>query len=246
MTFDLAENATGGSDSTVAFMSAAEVIDNPLTVIVGHYGSGKTNLVMNLALDVSRAGRKVTVIDMDIVNPYFRVSEQRATLEAAGVELVAPVFSEAGTSLDVPSLTGRVRPAIEEASDEHAVIIDVGGDDAGSVALGRYAKAIEAHGYSMYYVANRYRNLVQDFDDALENMAEIEAASRLRLTGIVNNSHLQDATDGAVVEKGFEYVTQLARLSGLRVICTTVPEEIEGLPLDKLYPVERYVKAPWE
>ena len=227
-------------------LDATDVIQKPLTVIVGHYGSGKTNLVMNLALDAARRVGSVSVIDMDIVNPYFRVSEQRRVLEAEGLELVAPVFSEMGTSLDVPSLTGRILPAIEDASDDHVVIIDVGGDDAGSVALGRYARAIEAHGYDMFYVANRYRNLVQDLDDALENMAEIEAASRLRMSGIVNNSHLQGATDAEVIGKGLEYASELSRLSGLRVICTTVPRELENLQFDKLYPVERYVKAPWE
>lgn len=227
-------------------LEATDVIENPLTVIVGHYGSGKTNLVMNLALGAARKEKSVTVIDMDIVNPYFRVSEQRKALEAEGIELVAPVFSEAGTSLDVPSLTGRILPAIQDASDDHVVIIDVGGDDAGSVALGRYARAIEGHGYDMFYVANRYRNLVQDLDDAFENMTEIEAASRLRMTGIINNSHLQGATDAEVVKKGIEYVSELSRLSGLRVICTTVPKELANLQFDKLYPVERYVKAPWE
>ena len=227
-------------------LDATSVLEKPLTIIVGHYGSGKTNLVMNLALDVAHRVGSVSVIDMDIVNPYFRVSEQRKVLEAEGIELVAPVFSELGTSLDVPSLTGRILPAIEDASDSNVVIIDVGGDDAGSVALGRYARAIEAHGYDMFYVANRYRNLVQDLDDALENMAEIEAASRLRMTGIVNNSHLQGATDAEVVENGYEYASELSRLSGLRVICTTVPRELENLQFDKLYPVERYVKAPWE
>lgn len=227
-------------------LGAIDVLEKPLTVIVGHYGSGKTNLAMNLALDSASHGKSVSVIDMDIVNPYFRVSEQRQALEAKGIELVAPVFSELGTSLDVPSLTGRILPAIEDASDDHIVIIDVGGDDAGSVALGRYARAIEAHGYDMFYVANRYRNLVQDLDDALENIAEIEAASRMRMTGIINNSHLQNATDAEVVEKGLQYASELSRLSGLRVICTTVPRELESLQFDKLYPVERYVKAPWE
>lgn len=227
-------------------LGATDVLEKPLTVIVGHYGSGKTNLAMNLALDSASHGKSVSVIDMDIVNPYFRVSEQRRALEAKGIELVAPVFSELGTSLDVPSLTGRILPAIEDASDDHIVIIDVGGDDAGSVALGRYARAIEAHGYDMFYVANRYRNLVQDLDDALENIAEIEAASRMRMTGIINNSHLQNATDAEVVEKGLQYASELSRLSGLRVICTTVPRELESLQFDKLYPVERYVKAPWE
>ena len=218
----------------------------PLTIVVGHYGSGKTNFTMNLALDAAAVGRSVTVIDMDIVNPYFRVSEQRVTLESKGIELVAPVFSEAGTSLDVPSLTGRIQPAIQEASEEHIVLIDVGGDDAGSVALGRYARSIKAKGYEMYYVANRYRNLVQELEDALENMAEIEAASRLKITGIVNNSHLQVATDVDTIERGLEYASELSRLSDLHVVCTTVPVELEGVTLDKLYPVQRYVKAPWE
>ena len=121
----------------------------PVTVIVGHYGSGKTNFTMNVALDAAKAGKRVTVIDMDIVNPYFRVSEQRRILEDAGVELVAPVFSEAGTSLDVPSLTGRILPAIESAGDERLVLVDVGGDDAGSIAIGRYARAIVAAGKAL-------------------------------------------------------------------------------------------------
>ncbi len=218
----------------------------PVTVIVGHYGSGKTNFTMNVALDAAKTGKRVTVIDMDIVNPYFRVSEQRRILEDAGVELVAPVFSEAGTSLDVPSLTGRILPAIESAGDERLVLVDVGGDDAGSIAIGRYARAIAAADHAMWYVANRYRNLVQDLDDALENMSEIEAASRLNITGIVNNSHLQNSTDAVVVEQGFEYVSNLAALSGLHVVCTTVPPELTAVSVDKLYPVERYVKAPWE
>ena len=218
----------------------------PVTVIVGHYGSGKTNLTVNLALDCVNAGKRVTVVDMDIVNPYFRVSEQRRLLEEAGIELVAPVFSEAGTSLDVPSLTGRIMPAIESASDEHIVLMDVGGDDAGSVAIGRYARAIGAQEHAVWYTANRNRNLVQDLNDALENMAEIEFALRLSMTGIVNNSHLQDSTTEEVVAQGFEYVSKLAELSGLHVVCTTVPPELSAVSIDKLYPVQRYVKAPWE
>ena len=78
----------------------------PVVVVVGHYGVGKTNFALNLALDAAAAGRAVTLADMDVVNPYFRSSEYAAVLDAAGVRLVAPVFAGAGTSLDVPSLTG--------------------------------------------------------------------------------------------------------------------------------------------
>lgn len=218
----------------------------PVTIIVGHYGSGKTNLTMNLALDLAREGRQVTVIDMDIVNPYFRVSEQRRALEEAGIALVAPVFSEAGTSLDVPSLTGRIAPAIEAATEENMVLMDVGGDDAGSVALGRYARLIERGDYAMLYVANKFRNLVQDPNDAIENLREIEAASRLRVTALANNSHLQDETHEQALREGCDYATKLENLSGLRVVCTTVPPELATVSLNKLYPVQRYVKPPWE
>ena len=219
---------------------------SPITVIVGHYGSGKTNFTMNLALDAARDGRSVTVIDMDIVNPYFRVSEQRTLLEAEGVELVAPVFSEAGTSLDVPSLTGRILPSIQDASDGQLVLIDVGGDDAGSVALGRYARAIEAKGYAMYYVANRYRNLVQDPSDALENLREIEEASRLKVTALVNNSHLKQATTAETIRKGVEYADELSRLMNLPVVCTTVPPNVDVPGIESQYLVQAYVKTPWE
>ena len=101
----------------------------PITIVAGHYGAGKTNFSVNLALDLVEAGREVTLVDLDIVNPYFRASEQRALLESAGAHLVAPVFSEAGTSLDVPSLTGAIMPTLEDASEEHPVIVDLGGDD---------------------------------------------------------------------------------------------------------------------
>ena len=100
----------------------------PLTVVVGHYGAGKTNFAVNLAIDLAEAGYAVSVIDLDVVNPYFRASEQRAVLEAHGVRLVAPVFAEAGTSLDVPSLTGQIAPAMQGAGEGSFVIVDAGGD----------------------------------------------------------------------------------------------------------------------
>ena len=114
----------------------------PVTIVCGHYGTGKTNLTVNLALDLAAAGHKVTVIDLDIVNPYFRVSEQRELLEGQGVRLIAPVFAERGTSLDVPSLTGAIAPAIDDVREGEYVLIDLGGDDVGSAAMGRFALTV--------------------------------------------------------------------------------------------------------
>lgn len=218
----------------------------PVTVIVGHYGSGKTNFTMNLAVDLREAGNDVTVIDLDVVNPYFRASEQRGMLEAHGVRLIAPVFAEAASSLDVPSLTGGITPAIQDAREASYVLVDAGGDDVGATALGRFARAIASREYAMLYVANRFRNLVQDTADAIENMREIEGASHLRVSAIANNSHLKDATTEETIRQGERYANELAEIAELPLCCTTVPLKIADMQVHKRYPVESFVKNPWE
>ena len=217
----------------------------PVTVVAGHYGAGKTNFSVNLALDLAAAGERVSLVDLDVVNPYFRASEQRALLEAGGVDVVAPVFAEAGTSLDVPSLTGRVAPTIRRAGEGSRVIVDAGGDDAGATALGRFAEEVDAGGYAMLYVANRFRNLVADPRDALENLREIEEASHLAATAIVNNSHLKDDTTLEAIAEGAAYAAELAALAGLPLVCTTVPEGTAAA-VENPYPVKRHVRTPWE
>ena len=227
----------------------------PITIIAGHYGSGKTNLSVNLALDLVEAGREVTLVDLDIVNPYFRASEQRMLLEQAGVRLVAPVFSEAGTGLDVPSLTGAIAPSLKQTDDEHLVIIDLGGDDVGSTSLGRFSKIVAAQPYAMLYVLNRHRNLMADPADALENMREIEAATHLAATGLVDNAHLKNETDLSALRDEEGYAEAVSALCDLPLVAKTVPEELVGdagqlftgtkyAPL--VYPVRLYVKNPWE
>ena len=117
-----------------------------ITVICGHYGCGKTNLVLNLAAEAAQRGRRSVVVDMDVVNPYFRSNEYRDLLEEAGVRLIVPVFGHAGTSLDVPSVTGELAVAAAEAYRDETgrtvVIVDAGGDDVGATALARFAPAL--------------------------------------------------------------------------------------------------------
>ena len=218
----------------------------PVTVVVGHYGAGKTNFCMNLAMDAAKAGMRVTVIDLDVVNPYFRASEQRKLLESNGVSLVAPVYAEAGTSLDVPSLTGRITPAIQEADEGGLVIIDAGGDDVGATALGRFARTILQKDHAVLYVANRFRNLVQDTDDAVQNLREVETAARLNVTGIVNNSHLKSATTVETVHQGMAYAQELAQKCDTPLVCTTVPLNLRHEFAAEVYPVRSYIKTPWE
>lgn len=227
----------------------------PITIISGHYGSGKTNLTVNLALDLKESGVDVTVIDLDIVNPYFRASEQRAVFEEAGIDLVAPVFSEAGTGLDVPSLTGAIIPALERATGESLVLVDLGGDDAGAASIGRFSKVVADADHTMLYVLNRHRNLMLDPADAIENLREIEAVTRLRATALVDNSHLKQETDLAAVMDEEHYAQAVSEMAGIPLVAKTVPETLEGVSDNQfvntefasmVYPVRLYVKNPWE
>lgn len=157
-----------------------------ITLVCGHYGSGKTNFSLNLALNAAKRGERITLVDLDIVNPYFRTADYKDELEAAGVNVIAQNLE--GTTLDAPALSARMFSVFEESIGR--VIIDVGGDDAGATALGRFSRQLNESGYDMLCVINKYRKFISDPEEAVEMLAEIEAACRLKATGIVNNSHL--------------------------------------------------------
>jgi len=217
----------------------------PLTLIVGHYGVGKTNLTVNFALDLRKADQAVTLVDLDIVNPYFRSSDYTEMLEDAGISVVAPIFAR--TTLDNPALSPAIAGAFEE-SDGY-VLIDVGGDDVGATALGRFRALLASRAYDLLYVVNRNRNLTPTPADALGILHEIEAVTGLKATGIINNTHLQFETSCETVRAGEAFGTECARLAELPLVCVSVPAGImcEGLstPKDLQYPTQIYVKPLW-
>lgn len=220
------------------------------TVITGHYGSGKTNLSINLALDLAAIYDEVLLVDLDVVNPYFRSSDYTAMLAEHGVRVISPTF--AGTTLDTPSLSAAVSAAFDTTG---AVIFDVGGDDMGATALGRYSKEISAIDHELLYVVNHYRNLTGGPDEAAALLAEIESACHLKATGVVNNSHLKDETTAATVLDSLEFGRQTAALLGLPLRFTTVPERLaaefsndSGAAgfVENTYPIKIHVRTPWE
>lgn len=237
-------------------------------IVCGHYGVGKTNLSINLALDCASAGCAVELFDMDVVNPYFRSSDYRRLLEEAGVKVEAPVF--AGTALDAPSLTGvlhaslkRVRSSEKrDALKPAKLIIDAGGDDVGATALGRFSSSVKQGPYQMLYVANCFRNLTQDPNEALVLLREIQRKSFLEASHIVSNAHMREATDAQHIRKGIEFSHHLAQMAELPFLFYTAPKEmLQGseacfFPDDAvlspnrndtmLYPVEMFVRTPWE
>ncbi len=191
----------------------------PYTLVCGHYGCGKTNLSLNMACDLAGRGEKVALVDLDIVNPYFRSSDQRAALEARGIRLIAP--GSAGTTLDVPALPAEIAATFGSAGDG---ILDVGGADAGAPARGRFSGKIKKLDYDMLYVVNKYRPLTSGPIDAARLLGEIEAASRLKATGLVNNSHLMHHTTAETIMSSLRYAEELAASLGLPLTITTAPK----------------------
>ena len=206
-----------------------------VTLFAGHYGSGKTNIAVNFALKMREKGLSVKIADLDIVNPYFRTKDSAERLNKADIELISPAF--ANTNVDLPALPQEVYKLVQR-KDFNAVF-DIGGDDRGAYALGRYVPAIlEENDYEMVFVANFYRPLTRTAEDALTVMREIEEACKIKFTAIVNNSNLGNLTTAKDVENTLGEAQQLSEITNLPLIFTTAVKGVaENLSVDNLFEI---------
>lgn len=209
-----------------------------IIAVTGHYGSGKTNLAVNLAVDLAKSGERVTIVDLDIVNPYFRTADFTGLFTEYGIKLVAPQF--ANTNLDIPSL-GFDMAAVVNGCDR--LIIDVGGDDTGAVALGQYSTVLNNLDCGLYYVVNRYRYLTSTPEEAVELLHDIEQVSRIKAKGIINCSNLGSQTSADDVKVTADYALKCAQTAGIPVVLTAAERT---LGVDGAYPVDVYVRPFWE
>lgn len=194
-----------------------------ITLFAGHYGSGKTNIAVNYALYLAEQGKQVTLADMDIVNPYYRAKDSADEMEKAGVKMIASAY--ANSNVDVPALPQEMY-AVTEDKARYAVL-DVGGDDRGALALGRYAPEIlKENNFHMIYVFNASRPLSRRAEDALEIMKEIEIAGGVPFTAIVNNTNLGKETTWETVTASMEEANKLSQISGLPLLFTAVNESV--------------------
>lgn len=207
-----------------------------ITLFAGHYGSGKTNLAVNYALALRREGLAVSIADLDIVNPYFRTKDSAAELEAAGIDLISPAY--ANSNVDLPALPPQIYRLVERR--ERYAVMDIGGDDRGAYALGRYAPYIlEENNYEMLFVANFYRPLTPDAPNALEVLREIEGAGGIPFTAIVNNSNLGWDTTPDDLRRSMAEAERLSVLSGLPVRFTSAEERVaHAMPGEDIFPMQ--------
>ena len=217
-----------------------------LTLFAGHYGSGKTNSAVNYAIAMAKEGKQVCIADLDIVNPYFRTADSAKDLEKAGVTLISPQF--ANSNVDLPALPAEAYRLVQDKSIYG--VMDIGGDDRGAYALGRYVPFIkEENNYRMIFVANCCRPLTPTAEEALEVMREIETACGLQFTDIINNSNLGPETTAETVMASIPYIQKLSELSGLPVFATTAEAAVAQklADMENVFPLqlqEKYFDLP--
>lgn len=221
---------------------------NPkLYIIIGAYGSGKSEYAVHLARTHANRGEKVCLVDMDVVNPYFRVRDVRDEFAALGMEVIAPEgsFSHA----DLPMISPRIKGAIQNM--EKTVILDVGGDPAGCRALGRFVDAIRERTYEMFLVANTSRPFTGTIEDIEVMIEMLEFSSKLRITEMICNTNLMQFTDADLVLQGIKTIEEVALRRNLNFEKYLVLDAYEDVVPENLGGKKREVmsytlKKPWE
>lgn len=213
------------------------------TIFAGHYGSGKTNLAVNLAFYLRKHGHDCTICDLDIVNPYFRSKDSQAELEAAGIRFISSPF--ANSNVDLPSIPAEAYSVFAKSNSYS--VIDLGGDDRGSYALGRFAEFLtNPDDYDMLMVLNQYRPDTRTPEQVLEIKEEIESACHVRFTGLVNNSNLGRETTRDTIEKTGEFASRVSELLSLPLVMTSYHRAIDAPDLPALFPIDVMAKDVWQ
>ncbi len=225
---------------------AFEVLSSPLVILVGHFGSGKSEIALNLAFGMKQRGHDVSVVDLDVVKPYFRVRLARAELQAKGIHLIVP--DDERFFADLPIILPQVRGALSRTDNAGArVIVDAGGDDQGVRALGAMSDLVDPGRAERLFVVNIRRPFAEDQVGLLTMLREIESAARLPITGLVANTHLMEETTPEIVRSGLAAARELSATTGIPLRFCAVLKRLADAVCDEncpLLPIERHVLPP--
>lgn len=219
--------------------------DKRIRIIIGHYGSGKTEFSVNYAINLAKAGKKVALADLDVVNPYFRSREKFELLKSYGIEIESSYVEGSGT--DLPSISaGILRPL---QNDSYDFVMDVGGDSMGARTLGRYHETLAETPYDMFCVVNANRPETQTVEGLVHHIRSIEETSRAKVTGLVNNTHLLRHTTVEDVLRGQELCRQASKelnipikyISVIESVAKELPEGLEG----EVMPIAMIMREDW-
>jgi hypothetical protein len=234
-------------------MPAAAKFKSPLfhrdiIIIVGGFGSGKSEVSVNLAKHlIATDTRPVTLADLDIVNPYFRSREAAAALAALGIRSIVP--GGAYATADLPIIIPEIKSAIQQP--EGWLILDVGGDDVGATVLSSLSDAFRPGGYELLFTLNAYRPFTSDVTGTMKIMDEIERAGGLKFTGLISNSHLIEQTTTAEVLHGVDLARKVSDQTGLPIFFVSAVDGVLAQLNSRQIPypvlgINRSLLKPWE
>ena len=221
------------------------MFDKRVTIFMGHYGSGKTFISVNYAIALARANKPVSIYDLDIVNPYFRTVDAQNRLEREGVELVVSPYAE--TNVDIPAMNAKSYKMLDDLN--RFAVADIGGDDRGALALGRFAERLKTeNNYDALFVVNKFRPETRDIEGAIAIKEEIERAGNIKFTGIVNNANLGLETTEETILEGLKFTEELSKETGLPVKFTAIRSDLikgELKKIKEILPIEPIKYGDW-
>ena len=226
-------------------MTASSICSHRLSIITGHYGTGKTEFAVNLALALADEEKQVMLADLDIVNPYFRSRERKALLSERGIQLISS--SQACTDADVPALPAELLTILENR--DVTGVLDIGGDPVGARVLARFQPKIVVEDYQLIYVLNANRPEVRETEAAITYLRNIEAVTGLTCSGIVNNTHLCGETTADEIRKGAKLAAAVSQETGIPILCHVAHERLADSLSDlsePIFPITIKMKKPWE
>ena len=214
-----------------------------INIITGHYGSGKTEIAINMALKLKEEHDNVVICDMDIVNPYFRTNDAKAFLEEKGIRVISPDY--ASTNIDIPVLPGDILSVF--TNKDCYAILDLGGDDDGAVALGQFFRYLKDEDYEKYFVVNSLRPDTSNIEDIKILAANIEYTSRAKITGVINNTNLSYLSEANHLADSLDFVEKAAKELGVEVKYITGTKEIlRGISDPRAMEIELFMKLPFD
>lgn len=232
------------------FSSALDKLDRPITILVGHHGSGKTEIAVNLAFLWQSLGKEVTIVDLDVIKPYFRSRQLREDFKARVIRLIAPTAEK--VYADIPILMPEARGVLEKSmrADEKAVL-DVGGDDLGARALGSVSSILDKSKAHLFFVINTRRPFAENEEGILKKIEDVETAAKMKITGLVSNSHLMDETVLKDVIEGIELSKKVSKATSIPLMFCAIINHLGaeifrtgGVDIPML-PIERHILPPF-
>lgn len=222
------------------------MFEKRVTIFTGHFGSGKTEIAINYAVQLTEAGKVTAIADLDIVNPFFRTADAKQLLEGMGIKVVAPLY--ANTNVDVPSLPAEINTLFEDK--RYHVVLDVGGDDMGARVLSRYAGLIAREDYAHYLVINTRRPMTRTPQEIEKMILEIQTVSGLKVNMLVNNANLLGASTPELIEEASGIIGTVSKKLSIPVGLISGMKEVlckyKGDPDIERFYLRKFIKLPWE